>query len=170
MAPISLSPSPLALYSLTSLMILKLRWPESQTQDRYKPLTAFIKSSLKQEGINKQRSYKPLCPSSQLSPLSSSLLPHRPGLQVTLLQTSSTCSHLPECKTLMYEPGSLTLCRVIPACSPPNVPPLTLCSSLTEAFRVHGVYAVPFQLWISVLPGRYTLSLFCLLTHLNFSF
>ena len=167
MAPISLSPSPLALYSLTSLMILKLRWPESQTQDRYKPLTAFIKSSLKQEGINKQRSHKPLCPSSQLSPLSSSLLPHRPGLQVTLLQTSSTCSHLPECKTLMYEPGSL--CRVIPACSPPNVPPLPLCFSLIEAFKGHGGYAVPFHLWfLFFLPDTHFPSFVCLID-LNFT-
>ena len=143
-------------------MIFKLGWPESQTQGSYKPLTAFIKSSLKQEGMNKQRSYIPLCPSSPLSPPPCCHIDL--GQKVTLLQTSSTCSHLPECKTLMYEPGSLTICRMIPACSPPNVPPLSLCS------RIHGVYAVPFQLWISVFPARYTLSLFCLLTHLNFSF
>ena len=56
----------------------------------------------------------------------------------------------------MYRPGPLAQFTVIPACSPPNVPPLHLCSSLIEAFRGHGVCAVPFHLWfLFFLPDTF---------------
>ena len=69
----------------------------------------------------------------------------------------------------MYGPGPLAQFTVIPACSPPNVPPLPLCSSLIKAFRGHGVCVLSHFI-SGFCSSCQTLSLLCLPDRLELHF